>query len=636
MRFSFMTPLLVLALAAAPAVHAADCSEDTAVQAMERAVKADPKNPTNNYNLASAYYNKRCSDQAIDAFERTLKLVKGDNDDAKSMRFECLSSLGGLYFSKGDAGEASKYFKQALDLRPSDKYSLNGISMALAKEGKREESLQYLKKTLLADPRSVEAHYRLAIMLNEDLEKQGKTPDEKLRTEVIEAFEKTGRLAEGSRGTEEMRVVCYTRLGELYRDSSQSEKAVSVLTKAIELAPKDFNSRFILGQMYYNVKNYAAMIEQYKAAVEIDPDQKLARFNLGVAYINQELYSDAFGQFKAIADKDPSDSEALALMGQTLDRAIDQTLAAGTGKFTAEQYAGAKADFEQVLSMDPKNKTAGEYLAKTDKEIEKLFGQHMAQAKKFLKAKKSEDAAEALEKALALKPDDEDAKALRSQTKANIGKLVARYIAAGEKAYKRQDFEAAETEWTKAAVFSEGKKKAGALLAKLRARTTTALSGSLKTAKAALKAKELVKARNAFRAALAADGRNAEAKNGLTQVNTLISDKVKKSVDKGRELFDGGDKKGAKGQFEAALKLDPTNADANSYIQRMTGSESNAKVSAERVKQLYYQGVDLYVNNKIKEAISTWKELLKLDPGHQDAQKNISRAESKLRALANL
>src|SRR6185295_13220035 len=113
-------------------------------------------------------------------------------------------------------------------------------------------------------------------------------------------------------------------------------------------------------------------------------------------------------------------------------------------------------------------------------------------------------------------------------------------------------------------------------------------------------------------------------------------DKVKKSVDKGRGLFESGDKKGAKTQFEAALKLDPTNADANDYIQRMTGKNSDAKANAERVKQLYYQGVDLYVNNKINDAIKTWKELLTLDPNHQDAQKNIQRAQAKLKALANL
>lgn len=630
---------LLLALPLTAPLVAADCGDDPAVQAMEKAVKADSKNATNNYNLAAAYYNKQCYEQAIDAFERTAKLVKGDGSAQTDMRFECYSALGGLYYqAKQDPGNAIKYFKQALELRPSDKDSLNGISMAYMKSGDNAQATTFLKKTILADPKNVEAHYRMAVLLNQELEKQGKAADPKLRAEVIDAFDRCAKLAEGHNAKEhaEVLLVSYTRLGELYRDSEQSEKAVAVLTKAVQLEPKDFNSRFILGQMYYNLKNYAAMIEQYKAAVEIDPQQKLARFNLGVAYINQEQYFEAYDQFKAITVIDAGDSEALALMGQTLQRAVDQQLSEGASKYTAEEYPDAKAAFEKVLTMDPKNKTANDYLAKVDAALEKAFQALITQAKSNLKQKKQEDAAEALEKALTLKPDDKEATELRKKTKANISKLVARYLKTADNAYKAGNYELAERGWKQAASFREGKKKAEAGLAKLNKKVGTELGAALKKAKASLKKKDLLAARNAFRAALAVQKENAEARNGLAQVSTQISDKVKKLVDKGRAYFDDGDKKGARSSFDSALKLDPTNADANSYITRLTGSQSKAKVDAEKVKTLYYQGVDLYVNNKIKEAIATWKELLKLDPNHQDAQKNIARAELKLKALANL
>jgi tetratricopeptide (TPR) repeat protein len=634
---------ILFALALSPllahGLRAADCSENTAVQAMERAVKADSKNANNNFNLATAYYNNQCYDQAIDAFEHTLKLVKGEGASDKDLRFDALSTLGGLYFqARQDPGTAVKYFKQALELRPSDKFCLNGISMALVKDGKVEEGMGYLKKALLADPGNVQAHYRMAILLNQKLE-GSKPVDEKLRGEVIKAFEDAARLAEKQEKSDEInniRVTSYTRLGELYRDTQQSDLAVAALTKAIKLAPDDFNSRFILGQMYYNQKKYSDMIEQYKKAVEIDPKQKLARFNLGVAYINQEQFAEAFDQFKAITEIDPSDSEALALMGQTLERAVDQLLAQGTGKFTAENYVDAKVDFARVLELDPKNKTAHEYLDKTQTAIDKNFSTEMAKAKKALKAKKAEDAAEALEKALAMKPDDEEAKTLHSKTNFNIGKLVDRYLHKGDADFKRGDYEGAEREWKHAESFTKGKEKARVKLAKLAKLTTTEVAKAMKKAKAAEKSKNLVGMRNAYRAILAVSPGNVDAKNGLTKVNSQISDKVKKSVDKGRSLFEGGDKKGARTQFEAALKLDPTNSDANDYITRITGSQSNAKVNSERVKQLYYQGVDLYVNNKIKEAIKTWEELLALDPNHQDAAKNIQRAKAKLKALENL
>jgi tetratricopeptide (TPR) repeat protein len=633
------TPLrlaLLLSLSAllAPLHAAADCSGDPAVQALEKAFKADSKNATTAYNLAVAYYNKQCYDQAIDAFERTAKLAKGDNPQNEDMRFQCYSALGGLYYqARQDPKEAVNDFKLALAIHPSDKDSLNGISLALLKLGDNAGAAEYLKKTILADPKNVQARFRMAVMLNKELEAQ-KTPDPKLREEVTEAFAKTADLA--GREDKELLVTCYTRLGELYRDEDKAAQAVEVLNKAVKLAPDDFNSRFILGQMQYKLKNYAAMIEQYQKAVEIDPKQKLARFNLGVAFINQEQYFEAYEQFKAITEIDPGDSESLALTGQTLEKAVDQQLSLGAAKYTAEEYLDAKTAFQKVLSADPKNKTANEYLEKVDKALEDSFTQLMTQAKAALKKKKAEDAAEALEKALALKPDNEEAKTLRSKTKANISKLVGRYLKAGDSAFKHGDYETAEKAWKQASQFREGKKKAEASLAKLQKRTAGQLKSSLSKAKAALKKKDYVSARSAYRTALAAQKDNAEARNGLTQVNTLISDKVKKLVDSGRARFEDGDKKGARSSFEAALKLDPTNADANSYITRITGTESKTKVDAEKVKTLYYQGVDLYVNNKIKEAIAVWTQLLKLDPTHQDALKNIERAKVKLKALQNL
>ncbi len=253
--------------------------------------------------------------------------------------------------------------------------------------------------------------------------------------------------------------------------------------------------------MHYKLKNYAAMIEQYQKAVEIEPQQKLARFNLGVAFINQEQYFEAFEQFKAITEIDPGDSEALALMGQTLERAVEQQTSLGAAKYTAEEYLEAKIAFEKVLSADPKNKIANEYLVKVNEAIDSNFTQLITNAKAFLKKKKQEDAAEALEKALALKPTDEEALALRKQTKANIGKLVARYLSAGDRAFKRGDYETANREWTKASAFRQGQAKAKANLAKLSKLTSASLKKSLGAAKAALKKKDYVAARNAFRPA---------------------------------------------------------------------------------------------------------------------------------------
>jgi len=640
--------LAALGLAVAAPMAASSCGDDPSVQAMEKAVKADSGNVNNNFNLAAAYYKQQCYDDAIDAFARTAKLVRGEGPDQDDMRFQCYSALGALYYQvRKDAPNSAKYFKQALGLRPNDKDSLNGISMAEMKLGNVADAAKYLDAFIAQDPANVEARYRKAKLLDEGLEGQTKNPDPELRRRVIKAYADTaGRaeIAKHAAGTSDpdaaksyaqILLICYTRLGELYRDTSQNDKAVAVLKQAVDLAPDEFSSRVILGNLYYKTQDFADMVEQLQKAVEIDPKQVTARFNLGVAFINQERFYDAWQQFKAITELDASNSEALVLMGQTLENAVDQQLTQGGAFYTADQLGDARTAFQHVLDMDPKNKKAKDYLDKVNAQLDKNFADLIVRAKEDLRKGKREDAVEVLERALALKPDDPEAKELRGKTKANIGKLVERYLAAGDKAFSRKDYDGAETAWRHAQGFSAGKASADRKLAKLAKLTDNQLRSALLAAKRDLARKDLLAARNDYHDAQAFS-KDPRITNGLSAVNTLITEKVKKLVESGKASFSDGAKDKAKKSFNDALKLDPNNTDANTYIAKMTGSESNAKVNAEKVKTLYYQGVDQYVNNHIKEAIGTWKELLKLDPNHADAQKNIARAEAKLKALQNL
>ena len=63
---------------------ASKCDDDPTVVPRARAVKADPKNVLHHFNLAIAYYNNKCYDEAISAFKKTLKTNK--NDKRKHMR----------------------------------------------------------------------------------------------------------------------------------------------------------------------------------------------------------------------------------------------------------------------------------------------------------------------------------------------------------------------------------------------------------------------------------------------------------------------------------------------------------------------------------------------------------------------
>jgi tetratricopeptide (TPR) repeat protein len=122
----------------------------------------------------------------------------------------------------------------------------------------------------------------------------------------------------------------------------------------------------------------------------------------------------------------------------------------------------------------------------------------------------------------------------------------------------------------------------------------------------------------------------------LFKVQKDITVKVKELDVKGVALFDGGNKEEAKAKFEEVLKLKSSDETANDYVKKLTGQQSQEKVDAEKAKALYYEGVSLYINGKIHEAIDKWKECLKQDPGNMNAQKNIDKAMVKLQSIEKL
>jgi hypothetical protein len=65
-------------------------------------------------------------------------------------------------------------------------------------------------------------------------------------------------------------------------------------------------------------------------------------------------------------------------------------------------------------------------------------------------------------------------------------------------------------------------------------------------------------------------------------------------------------------------------------------SKIYSRVNASKAKSLYYEGVQLYMNGEIKEAVKKWRECLQEDPGHIEAQANITKALAKLKAISKI
>jgi hypothetical protein len=71
-------------------------------------------------------------------------------------------------------------------------------------------------------------------------------------------------------------------------------------------------------------------------------------------------------------------------------------------------------------------------------------------------------------------------------------------------------------------------------------------------------------------------------------------------------------------------KLSPKDASVSSLL---------TNVRSRLVQQHYNQGISLYREERLAEAVAEWRSVLQYDPGHEGAKRNIEQAERLLKGL---
>ncbi|MCK5093224.1 MAG: hypothetical protein KAR18_00780, partial [Spirochaetes bacterium] len=72
------------------------------------------------------------------------------------------------------------------------------------------------------------------------------------------------------------------------------------------------------------------------------------------------------------------------------------------------------------------------------------------------------------------------------------------------------------------------------------------------------------------------------------------------------------------------------------YIQLSKAAMKDPGSYSQKIKDIYYSGIALFVDKNYKEAIAEWKKILEIDQYNTLALKNIKIAESRLKKLEEL
>ncbi len=281
---------------------------------------------------------------------------------------------------------------------------------------------------------------------------------------------------------------------------------------------------------------------------------------------------------------------------------IVEHLKKGQEYLQANRYFDAYVEFQQVVSVDPFNKTANALLDSTNNLIQN-----------DLEKRQQEAIAKAVDKELAEK-------------NRNFVKL---HFEKGQLYLQKNQFTDALIEFN---------------LALERAPDDPIIKEAIATAKRRLQSqvRKLVnQGRSQFQ-----QGNYSEALQILSkalvlapedpklkdEINTLANRiKIQQYVQQGLQLVDLGDYQKALTLFEEALKMDPSNQRLKQYIERtrrgLGGEETKMDQEAERK---YIEGVDLFLAGRYREALKIWKELEQKYPYNKKLQDAIKSAEERI------
>lgn len=126
-----------------------------AVAQLEKAASLGPDDPKIHYQLGSAYVEMNEYDEAIAAFEKGLATNPDLTTDPLAL--EATSTLGAVYFAKGDNAKAEAQFQKALAAKPGAAGATLGMGKVHFSKGDAKTALQLFEAVVAAHPGTPEA-----------------------------------------------------------------------------------------------------------------------------------------------------------------------------------------------------------------------------------------------------------------------------------------------------------------------------------------------------------------------------------------------------------------------------------------------------------------------------------------------
>ena len=286
-----------------------------ALAQMKQAVALESRNAELHDELGSLYAMERDWALAEQAFSEAVEL----KDDLASAHLH----LALVLEAERKPGVAEEYAK-AYFLAPGDPVIVLAMGKALADAGRDSEAVPVLGRAVQLQPRSAEAAYQLAIVL----QRVDRVP------EAIDLLRKVVL-------SEPTNAAALTNLGMALAQMHKATEGVAFLKKAVTIDPADSTAHQDLAAAYIQINQIDDAVVELKAAIKLSPDSPQLHYDLGTAYKLQDNATDAIPELETAAKLDPAGYEPPYVLGLLY--------------MQAARYRRPREELELSFKLHPKN-----------------------------------------------------------------------------------------------------------------------------------------------------------------------------------------------------------------------------------------------------------------------------------------
>jgi tetratricopeptide (TPR) repeat protein len=295
--------------------------------------------------------------------------------------------LGIVYTDEKDYANALQAFQQALKLDPNSSRALNNLGNLYVAQNKLDLAENEFKKVLLLEPGNRDGNYNLGLLLMAtgspvaaiSYFQRVHPPDSALRSNLIRAYLRAGRTAEGlklatdlsAQNKDDMQL--QFTLGVLLASEKQYRAAQLELEKANALQPETLEILYNLGQAYLRTGDYTKAELALNRALKLKPDSPEMLYLLAQVYQEQNRSVDALDLLVGAHKLAPQNTDIIFLLARVsmtqnyFEDAIpllesglkiapqraDLRAALGESYFMSGKAEKAIEEFKALIELDP-------------------------------------------------------------------------------------------------------------------------------------------------------------------------------------------------------------------------------------------------------------------------------------------